>query len=176
MAKKLYANGVTGDVCICESDADIEHPLNNINKIYFHSALDYLRIETILNVTINLPERKQKNDWDAPSGREYEGNTWGFVNYQLYYHGLGYRPLFVGYFTSPTELVKIPFCGEFVIQTRYEDSDYGGVNYFRTILLGTDNNYLYFQEMYSLINSYDNQWKSLSAISVGARIFLMSEV
>ena len=162
MAKKLYANGVTGDVIICEADADMSNPLSNIDKIYFHSALDYLRIETIIDVTMNLPQRTRSDRW------------WGFINYQLYQHNLGYRPLFAGYFTGPDELVKVPFCGEVLVQAQYYEVYLDYRDYFRTILLGSDDTYLYFQEFYYVKLAYD--YETMPAITLNARLFLMSEV
>lgn len=53
MAKVLTARGSDGLVAIHEPDADIENPVGNLNKIYFHSGLNYLSINFYKDVVIN---------------------------------------------------------------------------------------------------------------------------
>lgn len=53
MAKVLTARGTDGLVAIHEPDANIENPIGNLNKIYFHSGLNYLSINFYKDVNLN---------------------------------------------------------------------------------------------------------------------------
>jgi hypothetical protein len=155
MAKKLYADGNNGTVAICEPDADIYNPLSNLNKIYFHSDLNYLRIIAIINISIDLPYR-------AADGSDYS-SAYGTDIRNVYSHNLGYVPIIMACFKSPAEINKQPYIGEFPLQT-------GGNCSLRTLILGADENYIYSREMYL------NKDVSFSSITVNTDIFLMDEV
>lgn len=59
MPKKLYADGVTGDVAIYEGgyEAAFTSPLANLNRVFFHSALDYVGVAHVYNGVISHPDR-----------------------------------------------------------------------------------------------------------------------
>ena len=52
MAKTLTARGTDGLVSIHEAGANIDDPTSNLEKIYFHSHLDYLSILSVHGVTV----------------------------------------------------------------------------------------------------------------------------
>lgn len=52
MAKTLTARGSDGLVAIHEAGANIDDPVSNLEKIYFHSHLDYLSILSMHEVTV----------------------------------------------------------------------------------------------------------------------------
>lgn len=155
MAKKLYADGNTGDVTICEPDADISNPLSNLNKIYFHSDLNYLRINNIINVNIDFPHR-------GADGSDHS-SAHGSDIYNIYTHNLEYVPIIMAFFESPTEISGQPYIGEFPLQT-------GGSCSLRTVILGADENYIYSREMYL------NKDVSFSSITVNVTIFILEKV
>jgi len=150
MGKKLYANGITGDVSISEENANLSSPLNNLNEIYFHSSLDYMNIVKTINGTIYLPYR-QANESDSSS-------AYGSSIYNITTHGLGYSPLLLGYYTS----TKQPICGECFIQAS------GSAN-LRTIMLGGDNNYIYMRELFL------NKTISFGGVSLSYTIFCFNK-
>lgn len=53
MPKVLTARGSDGLVAIHEPDANLDTPVGNLNKIYFHSALNYLSINFYRDVVID---------------------------------------------------------------------------------------------------------------------------
>jgi hypothetical protein len=129
MAKRLFANGVTGLVAIAEPNANLTTPLTNLQNIYFHSALDYLFVRQTITGSINLPFR-QFNDSDASS-------AFGSTVYNLGAHNLGYTPLVFGYFTATGQSLV----GETILQA-------AGTANVRTLMLGADNNTLYAREIF----------------------------
>jgi hypothetical protein len=129
MAKRLFANGVTGLVAIAEPNANLTNPLGNLQNIYFHSALDYLFVRQTITGTINLPFR-QFNGSDASS-------AFGSTVYNLGEHNLGYTPLVFGYFTTTGQSLV----GETILQA-------DGTANVRTLMLGADNVNLYAREIF----------------------------
>lgn len=93
MSKKLVADGATGAVAIYEGgfDAAFTNPLANLNRVYFHSALDYVGVTLIHSGTIAHPARTASgtNDKYIGSNRHPVNGTqeWTMVN-----HNLGYVP------------------------------------------------------------------------------------
>lgn len=75
MPKVLTARGSDGVVAIHEPGANIDSPLSNIGNIYFHSSLDYLTVNHVINTTIYVPP--------------FTGGTVGFIAVAA--HGMG-RP------------------------------------------------------------------------------------
>jgi hypothetical protein len=75
MPKVLTARGSDGLAAIHEPGADLENPLGNIKNIYFHSNLDYLTVNRIINTTVRVPA--------------FSRGTVGLIN--LFAHGMG-RP------------------------------------------------------------------------------------
>lgn len=59
MTKKLFANGANGDVAVYEGgyEAAFTNPLANLDKVYFHSALDYVGVDRIYTGVISHPAR-----------------------------------------------------------------------------------------------------------------------
>lgn len=93
MTKKLYAEGVTGHVAIYEggNEAAFTDPLNNLDKVYFHSALDYISIAHVWQGTITHPARTRSGSEDKYlSGAKKPLN--GTQDYALTTHNLGYVP------------------------------------------------------------------------------------
>lgn len=66
MPKKLFANGVSGDVAIYEGghEAAFTSPLANLDKVYFHSSLDYVGVAHIYNGVISHPARAASAESD----------------------------------------------------------------------------------------------------------------
>jgi hypothetical protein len=148
MTKKLFANGNNGVVSISEEDADINNPLNNINKIYFHSALDYLFIVQVFNGTINLPQRTADGS-DVSS-------AYGSTIYNLGNHNLDYKPLLFGYVTANEQ----PVAGDTFAFA-------GGNASLRTVTLGADENTVYAREIFL------NKDVTAPAQTVSYRLFIM---
>lgn len=150
MAKKLYANGNTGLVAICDPDADIANPLTNLEKIYFHSDLNYLYAVQIVNGSITLPYR-QYNSSDASS-------AYGSTVYTVATHNLGYTPLVFGYFSD----TKQSLVGETILQA-------SGTANIRTIQLGADNTRIYAREIYL------NKTISFNAITISYTVQILND-
>lgn len=85
MPKTLTARGADGLVAIHEPEADLNYPLSNLEKIYFHSGLDYLNIVAVVNVNLTLPA--------YGNGAIMNGMT---QLHNIYYHGMGRACLVLG--------------------------------------------------------------------------------
>lgn len=129
MPKLFYANGINGTVAIAEPGVDVNNPLGNLQSFYFHSALDYLYVNQIVTGTLSLPQR-DANGSDA-------SRAYGSTIYTIAYHGLGYRPMVFGFWTSNGQ----PIVGDSFI-------DAGGLASIRTLNVGADNNYIYARELF----------------------------
>jgi hypothetical protein len=150
MAKRLFANGVTGLVAISEPNANLTTPLSNLQNIYFHSALNYLFVKQTISGSVNLPFR-QFNGSDVSS-------AFGSTVYNLGAHNLGYTPLVFGYFTSSGQSLV----GETILQA-------AGTADIRTLMLGADNVNLYAREIYV------NKTTSFNAITVNFTVQLLND-
>lgn len=60
MPKKLFANGISGNVAIYEGgfEAAFTSPLANLDKVFFHSSLDYVGVSHIYTGVISHPLRE----------------------------------------------------------------------------------------------------------------------
>lgn len=150
MAKRLFANGVTGLMAIAEPNANLESPLTNLQNIYFHSALDYLFVRQTITGSINLPFR-QFSGADVSS-------AFGSTVYNLGAHNLGYTPLVFGYFTATGQSLV----GETILQG-------AGTANLRTLMLGADNVNLYAREIFV------NKTISFNALTVNYTVQLLND-
>lgn len=66
MSKKLFANGVNGNVAIYEGgyEAAFTNPLANLDRVYFHSTLDYVGVNHIYTGVISHPLRNPSGNND----------------------------------------------------------------------------------------------------------------
>lgn len=78
MPKTFMARGTDGLVSIHEKGANYSDPFNNLDKIYFHSNLDYLRVAAIYYASFFLDEDKDDGEVRVVAT-----------------HNLGYRPLLI---------------------------------------------------------------------------------
>ena len=129
MSKLLYASGISGIVSISEGDANINNPLSNLNKIYFHSSLDYLKIRNVVTGTLSLPQRVFSRS-DASS-------AFGNSIYNVHTHNLGYVPLVYGRIQN----TSAPLVGDTLIQE-------GGTCNIRSLVVGSDSVAIYIREVY----------------------------
>lgn len=98
MAKKLYADGMTGKVAIYDpaNPNAFTDPRNNLGSVYFHSDLDYVGVAAIIDVSVNHPFRA-KGGSNARHTYLTPNPASGAVNSLT--HNLGYVPhalVFVG--------------------------------------------------------------------------------
>lgn len=147
MPKRLTAIGTTGLVAIAEPVANLNSPLNNLQNIYFHSALDYMFIVSVITGTLNLPARNA-------DGSDFS-SAYGSTTYTIGTHGRGYVPLLFGTNTSTGQSLV----GETPIQA-------GGSASIRTITIGADANSIFAREIFL------NKDVSFGAVSVPFRIFV----
>ncbi|MGF7160118.1 hypothetical protein FHS85_001741 [Rhodoligotrophos appendicifer] len=108
MTKVFMANGVTGKVAIYDgpSDAPFTDPLGNLDKLYFHSDLDYVSGLDKRTGTLNLPERRG-SDISFRSGKWYE--------HTLFAHGRAGAPFCLGRVVD-YEGADLPLVGSIPIQ------------------------------------------------------------
>lgn len=150
MSKRLLANGNTGLVSISDPDADIINPLSNLNKIYFHSDLEYLFVRQTVVGSLSLPFR-QFNSSDA-------SGAFGSTVYTIATHNLGYTPLVFGFVTGTTQSLV----GETILQA-------AGTANIRTIMLGADSTVIYAREIFL------NKTISFSAITLNFTIQVLND-
>lgn len=148
MSKVLYANGNDGRVAIMEASGDINNPLGNLGNMYFHSALDYLYIRSVLSGSISLPQRDASGS-DASS-------AYGSTTYNLGYHGLGFKPMVFGYLSNAQ-----PIVGDCFVNA-------GGSASIRTVTIGADENYIYAREIFL------NKDVTFSAYSFSYTVFVFN--
>ena len=127
MAKTLTARGSDGMVAIHEPGANLDNPLSNLNNIYFHSDLDYLRVVQSHTLLVNLAA--------GPGGGALFSRFARLVT-----HGLGYVPMVLATFGSGD-----PFPGTKVIQTGSSIGSSSMLTY-RTISLCADAGSVYLHD------------------------------
>jgi hypothetical protein len=129
MSVVLTAEGNSGIVAIHTPNADILNPASNLSNILFHSDLDYLSINTVVNGSLSLP-RRTANSSDSSS-------AYGSTTYTLYAHGLGFTPIVIGRNRNS----KQPIVGDTMFQS-------AGTCNLRSFILGADSSYIYLREIY----------------------------
>jgi len=102
MAPRLKAIGSTGTVAIYDADTEaaFTDPLNNLDKVYFHSDLDYFVMRQKFDTTISLPSRSVPSNGDGgaittiggftiwESGEDSGATTGGVDSYQIGTHSI----------------------------------------------------------------------------------------
>lgn len=82
MAKRLMADGKTGKVCIMEggSRSVFENPRDNLNKVHFHSDLDYLTIVQQMTIAgLSMPAVAKKFDAYTVDSKKGKGSDTYYV-------------------------------------------------------------------------------------------------
>lgn len=130
MAKKLFADGITGDVVVYQGDDDaITNPFARLQDVFFHSALDYMTIVQAMAGTLSLPARQADPSDDS--------RAYGDAIYTIGTHSLGYTPMLFGWI----ENLARPFAGDTIIFA-------GGQASVRTLVLGADDQRVMIRERY----------------------------
>lgn len=151
MAKKLFADGVTGDVVIYQGDDDVRtNPLSRLEDVFFHSALSYMSVVIVMVGQLALPQRTANNSEHS--------TAYGDAIYTIGTHGLGYTPMLFGWI----ENLGIPLTGDTVV--------FGGAQAsFRSVVLGADDDKVYIRERYL------NKHATAPAQTLEYRIWLFEE-
>lgn len=142
--RKLKADGVTGKVAVyivddlAIDDSPFTAPLSHLDKVEFHSDLDYLAISSIQTGTLSLPSRS--------------GTTPGTYRHNLFAHGLGYQPLVMGHLVS-FEGYSTPLLGTTPIRTPIDRVLPATQADIRTVQLGADATYVYLHEYMLLVST-----------------------
>lgn len=118
-------------------DSPFYDPANNIDRLEFHSDLDYLAIQSIQTGTLSLPSRS--------------GTTPGTYRHNIITHGLGYQPLILGHIEN-YEGYNTPLLGTTPIRMASDRTAFDAVD-MRTLQLGADETYVYIHEYMMLINT-----------------------
>jgi hypothetical protein len=101
MAVRMYARGSDGVVAITDAAANeatfqdyINKPLKNINKVYFHSNFDYMKLASKFTASITLPQRNRETRTESSKGKSstYDIPAAGTQRHLLGSHALGYIP------------------------------------------------------------------------------------
>lgn len=150
MSKRFTALGSSGLVAIAEPDANLSAPLQNLDKIYFHSDLTYLSVVAVLTGNLSLARR-------VADGSDVS-SAYGDVVYTLGQHNLGYTPLLFGEIIGTQQ----PLVGETLIQA-------AGLASLRSVTLGADNNNLYAREIFL------NKDVTFDAVTINWRAYLFAE-
>jgi len=108
MPKVLQASGVTGKVAIYEgtSEEPFTTPLSNIDKLYFHSDLNYVSAADKVTGTYTIPARNQTI---VP----YKNGLW--FEHVLFPHGRPYAPFTIGKLIN-YKSVTLPLVGSIPLQ------------------------------------------------------------
>ncbi len=117
MPKVFTARGLDGLVAIHEPDADISNPVGNLEKIYFHSNLQYLSFAFYQDVVLNLA---------------YNGTTFNNTRHTLFAHGQG-RPVMCLAVRDNGDVVA----GSMVLRSSNGNVSFGAIS--------SDNNNVYFR-------------------------------
>lgn len=142
--RKLKADGTTGKVAVYTvedtaiDDAPFTAPLSNLDRVEFHSDLDYLAISSIQTGTLSLPTRT--------------GTTAGTYRHNLFTHGLGYQPLVMGHLVS-FEGYNTPLLGTTPIRTPIDRVLPTTQADIRTVQLGADATNVYLHEYMLLVST-----------------------
>lgn len=130
MAKKLFADGITGDVVVYQGDDDVRvNPFARLQDVFFHSALDYMTVVQVMAGTLTLPARRADPADDSVA--------YGDAIYTIGTHGLGYTPMVLGWI----ENMNRPLAGDTLIFS-------GGQASLRSLVLGADSQRVLIRERY----------------------------
>lgn len=88
--------------------APFTDPMNNLDRVKFHSLLDYVRVVKTITRTVSLPSISA-----AGSGQSDPGSR--VASYTLGAHGMGYTPFIVGLIT--VNGVRQAFTGSVLVHT-----------------------------------------------------------
>jgi len=147
VAKQLFARGSDGLVSIHDEGANYTSPLTNLDKIYFHSSLDYLRVAYMVDVNLSI----------SAYSVDAFADTVGYAT--VVSHGLGYAPMMFGVRTDN----KQPVTGSTVIWSSGNASVV-------TMQMAVDSTYIYLR-VYATLRQYASP-----AMTIPVRIWLFSEV
>ena len=134
--RKLKADGTTGKVAVyivddtAIDDLPFTTPLSHLDKVEFHSDLDYLAVSSIQTGTLSLPTRT--------------GTTPQTVRHNLITHGLGYQPMVLGCIVG-FEGYNTPLLGTTPIFMTSDVPANHGIR-LRSLQLGSDATYVYLHE------------------------------
>jgi len=125
MAKKLFADGVSGKVAIYDpaNPAAFTNPLANLQSVFFHSDLDYVGVAKIIDVTVTHPYRGVGG---TAAQNSYAVPNFPAGNVNPLAHNLGYKPF------------GIAFVGNNMLPANSQIQDSG--QSFRTVAIQVDEN------------------------------------
>jgi hypothetical protein len=77
------------------------NPLGNLDKLFFYSGFDYLRVRSAVNFTINLPDRALRSSGGGKKGSSALTSYNGYSDWVIYEHDYGSpTPAFSMYLNS----------------------------------------------------------------------------
>jgi hypothetical protein len=95
-SKSLYIGNYGGSPTISifgGGDATIlSNPLGNLDKIFFHSSFDYMRVRSAVNFTVNLPDRNTRASGGGKKGGSKLTSYNGYADWVIYQHSYGSPP------------------------------------------------------------------------------------
>ncbi|MGE4339263.1 MAG: hypothetical protein AB7E55_25300 [Pigmentiphaga sp.] len=117
MSKVLQASGATGKVAIYDgpSDAPFTSPLSNLDKLYFHSDLDYVSGLNKQTGSLSIPGR-------TVALVPFRGGTW--FEHVLFAHGRTGAPFTVGRVVNH-DGVHLPLVGSVPLQVQDWSDGFG---------------------------------------------------
>jgi hypothetical protein len=147
-------------------DASIlSNPLGNLDKLFFHSGFDYLRVRSAVNFTVSLPARNVRSSSGGKKGGTVYNSYNGFSDWIIYQHSYGSPPpAFSMYLNSATSTggtllgAGAAIAGSVPIQ-------YLSNNSFRLGVVYSTDKYLVLRERYQV---YQN---SLPAVSLNCTAY-----
>lgn len=164
--RKLKADGSTGVVAIYTvedtliDDDPFTDPLNHVDRIEFHSELDYLAVSSVQTGTLSLPS---VSIGPLPYSTQHN----------LFAHGLGYQPLVLGYLEGFAGF-NVPLMGTTILYGAADTFPNGSVGgddgWMRSVQLGADDTYVYLHEY--VIPGVIGVGRTIAAATLDWRVFV----
>ena len=125
----------------------LSNPIGNLDKLFFYSGFDYLRVRSAVNFTISLPQRATRASSGGKKGGSNLTSYNGYSDRYIYYHNYGTpTPAFSMYLNNDVSngsYAGMALAGSVPIQ-------YLSNNSFRMALVYSTDKYLVLRERYQV--------------------------
>ena len=131
----------------------LSNPLGNLDKLFFHSSFDYMRVRSAVNFTVSLPLRDTRASGGGKKGGSRLTSYNGYADWVIYQHSYGSPPpAFTMYLNSAASTGGTllgngaPIAGSVPLQ-------YQSANSFRLGVVYSTDQYLVLRERYQVYQS-----------------------
>jgi hypothetical protein len=178
MAKvTLRGRGSDGKVAIWTGDDDdpFDSPLDHLDRLKFHSSLDYPKVIDEWSGTVNFPARTEHRS--SPFSGYFADNGVVTQSYTLFAHGRGGQPWILG--SAEVGGANVAFVGSVPVQQAIDDfSPFGPEPWVRWVSIGADDTNVYAFEYTVVTRNASTEFSGIRmpAISIPIKIWVTDEL